>query len=49
MQNLVLDCNIMFVTSLIMLVGSEADVIVVEIGFTVPRHFSGYMEGSGLS
>ena len=31
MQNLVLDCKIMFVTSLIMLVGTEADVIVFEI------------------
>ena len=49
MQNLVLDCKIMFVTSLIMLVGTEADVIVVEMGFTVPQQFSGHMECSGLS
>ena len=46
MQNLVLDCKIMFVTSLIMLVGTEADVIVVELGFTAPQHFSGHMECS---
>ena len=49
MQNLVLDCKIMFVTSLIMLVGPEADVIVVEMGFTSPQQFSGNMECSGLS
>ena len=44
-----LDCKIMFVTSLIMLVGTEADVIVVEMGFTAPQQFSGHMECSGLS
>ena len=49
MQNLVLDCKIMFVTSLIMLLGTEADVIVVELGFTAAQHFSGHMECSGLS
>ena len=49
MQNLVLDCKIMFVTSLIMLLGTEADVIVVELGFTSAQHFSGHMECSGLS
>ena len=49
MQNLVLDCKIMFVASLIMLVGTEADVIVVEMGFTAPQQFSGHMECSGLS
>ena len=47
MQNLVLDCKIMFVTSLIMLVGTEADVIVVEMEFTAPQQFSGHMECSG--
>ena len=49
MQNLVLDCKIMFVTSLIMLVGTETDVIVVEMGFTAPQQFSDHMECSGLS
>ena len=49
MQNLVLDYKIMFVTSLIMLVGTEANVTVVELGFTDPQHFSGHMEFSGLS
>ena len=49
MQNLVLDCKIMFVTSLIMLVGTETDVIVVELGFTAPHQFSGHMDCSGLS
>ena len=49
MQNLVLDCKIKFVTSLIMLVGTEADVIVVELGFTAPQQFSGHMECSGFS
>ena len=49
MQKLVLDCKIMFVTSLIMLVGTAADVIVVELRFTAPQHFSGHMERSGLS
>ena len=32
-----------------MLVGTEADVTVVELGFTAPQHFSGHMECSGLS
>ena len=41
--------KIMFATSLIMLMGTEADVIVVELGFTFPQHFSGHMECSGLS
>ena len=36
MQYLVLDCKIMFVTSLIMLVGTEADVIFVELGIYCP-------------
>ena len=36
MQNLVLDCKIMFVTSLIMLVGTEADVIAAELVFYFP-------------
>ena len=49
MHNLVLDCKIMFVTSLIMLVGTEADVIVVELGFNAPQQFSGHMECCGLS
>ena len=44
MQNLVLDCKIMCVTSLIMLVGTEADVTIVELGFTAPQQFSGHME-----
>ena len=35
----------MFVTSLIMLVGTEADVIVVELGFTAPQHFSRHNYG----
>ena len=39
----------MFVTLLIMLLGTEADVTVVELGFTVPQQFSGHMEGSRLS
>ena len=45
MQSLVLDCKIMFVTSLIMLVGTEAD---VEMGITASQQFSGHMECSGL-
>ena len=49
MQNLVLNCKIMFVTSLIKLVVTEADVIVVELGFTAPQHFLGHMECSLLS
>ena len=49
MQKLVLACKIMFVTSLIMLVGTAADVIVVELGLTSPQHFSGHMECRGLS
>ena len=49
MQNLVLDCKIMFVTSLIMLVGTGTDVIVVELGFTAPQQFSDHMECSVLS
>ena len=49
MQNLVLDCKKMFVTSLIMVVGTETDVIVVELGFTVPQQFSGHMDCSELS
>ena len=49
MQNLVLDCKKMFVISLIMLVGTEADVTVVELGFTAPQQFLGHMECSGLS
>ena len=49
MQKLVLDCKIMFVTALLMLVGTAADVIVVELRFTDPQHFSGHMECSGLS
>ena len=49
MQNLLLDCKIMFVKSLIMLVGTEADVTVVELGFTAPQQFSVHMECSGLS
>ena len=32
-----------------MLVGTEADVIVVELGFTVPQHFLGQEECSLLS
>ena len=48
-QKLVLDCKIMFVTSLIMLVDTAADVIAVELGFAAPQHFSGHMECSGLS
>ena len=32
-----------------MLVGTEADVIAVKLGFTAPQHFSGHMEGSRLS
>ena len=28
-----------------MLVGTEADEIAVELGFTAPQHFSGHMEG----
>ena len=48
MQNLVLVCKIMFVTPLIMLVGTEADVTVVELGFTAPQHFSCHMECSWL-
>ena len=48
-QALVLDCKIMFVASLIMLVGSEADVTVVEWGFTAPQQFSGHMACSRLS
>ena len=39
----------MFVTLLIMLLGTEADVTVVELGFTAPQQFSGHMEGSRLS
>ena len=47
MQNLVLDCKIMFVTSSIMLVGTEADVIAIELGFTAPQQFSGHMDAVG--
>ena len=48
MQKLVFDCK-MFVTSLIMLVGTADNVIVAELGFTAAQHFSGHMECSGLS
>ena len=48
-MHLVLDFKIMFVTLLIMLVGTEADMIVAELGFTAPQHFSGHMECSGLA
>ena len=47
MQNLVLDCKIMFVTSSIMLVGTEADVIIVELGFSAPQHLSGHRSAVG--
>ena len=49
MQNLVLDCKIMFVIFFIAYIGTEADVIGVELGFTAPQHFSGHMEWSLLS
>ena len=39
---------VIFFTALIMLVGTEADVIGVELGFTAPQHFSGHMECSLL-
>ena len=48
MQKLVLDCKIMFVTSLIMLVGTAVDVIVVELGFTSTQHYTCHMECSRL-
>ena len=35
--------------TLIMLVGTEAEVIGVELGCTAPQHFSGHMECSQLS
>ena len=47
MENLVLDCKVMFVTSLIMLVGTEADVIVVEKEFTAPQA-SAILRSSGV-
>ena len=42
MQNLLLDCNMIFITfsllTLIMLVGAESIGIVVELGFTAHQH-----------
>ena len=55
MQNLVLDCRIMFVTFFIAYnsyaggLHTEADVIAVEMGFTAPQQFLGHMECSWLS